>query len=285
VLERPDSSLAVICLRINACDPFLLSTIIIQVNSDRWRQNLWLRSLQEHLGKNEKDRGASSLRRLAHECWSLWSSTRLENCRVSEETVEALRLLREETSNIRLGIITNGSAAVQRQKLAACGVASFVDVIFIGDDVETCLKTKKAFRDDDADDCVTKGGDDCQGDEHSRCHSWCGSPPFSILAEGRRKAGTMMETLEQSKNNSASEKTLQEHLVFWNQPFCYPLKTLARSPFSVRKKRDEEMAWMPSEIFFFSKQLLDDVSRTPRDRKSDNYLKKKRNKQKLFETL
>ena len=57
-----------------------------------------------------------------------------------------------------------------------------------------------------------------QGDEHSRCHSWCGSPPFSILAEGRRKAGTMMETLEQRKNNLASEKTLKEHLVFWKSP-------------------------------------------------------------------
>ena len=88
---------------------------------------------------------------------------RLENCRVSEKTVEALRLLREETSNIRLGIITNGSAAVQRQKLAACGVASFMDVIFIGDDVQSCQKRKQTFRDDDADDCVTKGGDDCQG--------------------------------------------------------------------------------------------------------------------------
>ena len=82
---------------------------------------------------------------------------------MSEKTVDALRLLREETSSIRLGIITNGSAAVQRQKIATCGVASLMDVVFIGDDAETCLKTKQAFRDDDAVACVTKGGDDCQG--------------------------------------------------------------------------------------------------------------------------
>lgn len=81
---------------------------------------------------------------------------------MSKTTVDVLRLLREETSNIRLGVITNGSATVQRQKLAACGAASMMDVIFIGDDVETCLRTKQAFRDDDIDASVTKSGDDCE---------------------------------------------------------------------------------------------------------------------------
>jgi FMN phosphatase YigB (HAD superfamily) len=160
VFRRSDSSFAVSCSRTNARDLFLLPAMIIQVDSDKWRQKLWLRCLQEHdvKGNGRGQRNASSLGRLAHECWSLWSSTRLTNCRMSKGTVNALCFLREETSNIRLGVITNGSAKVQLQKLAACGVASFVDVVFIGDNMEASAKTKQVFIDNDVDACIIEGG-------------------------------------------------------------------------------------------------------------------------------
>uniref|UniRef100_A0A8C4N2Y0 N-acetylneuraminic acid phosphatase n=1 Tax=Eptatretus burgeri TaxID=7764 RepID=A0A8C4N2Y0_EPTBU len=93
--------------------------------SDKWRSNLWLAALHEAAGRPEEQ-----CLLLAKLCFEKWLQVRLAHLKLLPETKEMLVRLRGD-EGLRLGLLTNGEASTQRDKINACACSRFFDAVCV----------------------------------------------------------------------------------------------------------------------------------------------------------
>uniref|UniRef100_UPI00358F638A N-acylneuraminate-9-phosphatase n=1 Tax=Myxine glutinosa TaxID=7769 RepID=UPI00358F638A len=93
--------------------------------SDKWRRNLWLAALQEAVRRPEEQ-----CQLLAKVCFEKWLQVRLAHLELLPATKEMLVRLRGD-ERLRLGLLTNGEASTQRDKINACACSRFFDAVCV----------------------------------------------------------------------------------------------------------------------------------------------------------
>ncbi|XP_059501177.1 N-acylneuraminate-9-phosphatase [Stegostoma tigrinum] len=77
----------------------------------------------------QETKGSKPDKRLAAECYLLWKNTRLNHLHIPDKTKAMLRKLRQ---SYKLLLLTNGSSAVQREKINVCQCEQYFDMIVVG---------------------------------------------------------------------------------------------------------------------------------------------------------
>lgn len=92
------------------------------MNPHDWRVGLWQSVI------NQRDCSANDGEVQAAEIYEIWRCSRLEKIKIPDEVGSVLEILRK---TYRLALVTNSEPAIQKQKLSACEIERFFDVIVI----------------------------------------------------------------------------------------------------------------------------------------------------------